>query len=270
MSTPTILSLDHLTVFDVQPSELVSIAAELGCPHVSLWTQAPLAGAFPVVTAENLAETRRRMNNMGVTLYNVECFNLAPDVIVEDFLPALERGAELGGRSALVINYSDPDEGRCAENFARLADLARPFGMRLNIEFISMGQVRTPADAVRLIRRSGVPDAGINADLLHLVRTETDPAVLGELPAGTLGYAQICDGPLVIDAEAQATEGMQQRQVPGAGEFPVDAFIRSLPTEIVIGVEVPQRTLRDAGVSPLERARKAVAGTRAALARAGR
>ena len=39
----TTLSLDHLTVFDASPAELITIAAELDVPLVSLWTQLPVA-----------------------------------------------------------------------------------------------------------------------------------------------------------------------------------------------------------------------------------
>jgi sugar phosphate isomerase/epimerase len=261
----TALSLDHLTAFDAQPPELVSIAAELGCQHVSLWTQTPLAGNFPIVDRHNLAETRRRLDDTGVSLVSIECFNLMPDVRVDDFLPALELGAALGGRAALAINYADPDESRCADNFARLAALAGSLGLVVNIEFISMGCVRTLADAVRLIERSGASNTGINADLLHVVRSGGSPDDIRTTAPDLIGYAQICDGPLVLPEELKDIEGMQQRQVPGAGEFPVTAFLKSLPPGTVVGIEVPQRALREAGVSPLERARLAVEATRRSL-----
>ena len=38
----TAVSLDHLTIFDTSPPELIDIAAGLGVPLVSLWTQLPL------------------------------------------------------------------------------------------------------------------------------------------------------------------------------------------------------------------------------------
>lgn len=265
----TPLSLDHLTAFEASPAELVSIAATLGCPHVSLWTQQPVPGKFPLVDRDNLAETRRRLDETGVTVHSIECFNLAPDVVIDDFRPALELAAELGGRAALAINYMDPDESRSADNFARLAELAGTFGLGVNIEFIAMGQVRTPADAQRLIERSGATNAGINCDLLHVVRSGGSPADIARLPPGLIGYAQICDGPLEISDDLLVIEGMQQRQIPGEGEFPVTDFLAALPPDIIVGVEVPLKPLREAGVPALERARRAVAGTRAALKRVG-
>jgi sugar phosphate isomerase/epimerase len=264
------LSLDHLTAFEMPPPELVSIAAELGCQHVSLWTQQPMPGSFPLVDRSNLAETKRRLNDTGVTLRSVECFNLMPDVVVDDFRPALELGAELGGKAALAINYMDPDESRCADNFARLCALAATFGLGVNVEFIAMGYVRTPADAQRLIERSGATNAAINCDLLHVVRSDSSPADIARLPPSLIGYGQICDGPLQISDDLLVIEGMQQRQIPGEGEFPVGEFLAALPPEVIVGVEVPLKKLRDAGVPALERARRAMAGTRAALDRFGR
>ena len=46
------LRIEQMTVFDVDPVDVISIAAELAVPYVSLWTVAGMADARPV-TAEN-------------------------------------------------------------------------------------------------------------------------------------------------------------------------------------------------------------------------
>jgi sugar phosphate isomerase/epimerase len=258
----TTLSLDHLTIFDTSPPELVTIAANLGLPLVSLWTQLPLKADLPLVTDANKAETLARMRDTGVKLGNMECFNLTPEVVAEDFRPAVALGAELGATSLVAINAWDPERNRALDNFARLCRIAAEYGMKANVEFISMGKVRTLADAIDFITDSGEPNVGVTIDLLHLIRTGGTAADIRAMDPALIGYVQICDGPAGLAREEWNDEGFEQRQIPGEGEFPLADLIAAVPAGIVLGVEVPHRALREAGVSAAERARRAVEGTR--------
>ncbi|MDB5396063.1 MAG: sugar phosphate isomerase/epimerase [Rhodospirillales bacterium] len=257
------LSLDHLTIFDVQPAELVRIAAELSIPYVSLWTQLPLKAELPLVTQANRAETLRAMRETGVRLGNMECFNLTAEAVVEDFRPAVALGAELGATSLVAINAWDPEPARTLDKFSNLCRTGAEYGLKVNVEFISMGKVRTLADAVQLVTDSGQRNAGITIDILHLTRTGSTPADISAIDPKLIGYAQICDGPAGLAREEWNDEGFEQRQIPGEGEFPLVDFIAALPDDIILGVEVPLKSLREAGVGAAERARRAVAGTRA-------
>jgi hypothetical protein len=57
--------------------------------------------------------------------------------------------------------------------------------------------------------------------------------------------------------------------IPGAGDFPIIDFLRALPRDRLIGVEVPLKDLADRGMPVAERARHAVAGARSTLQSAG-
>jgi sugar phosphate isomerase/epimerase len=261
----TMLSLDHLTIFDTSPPELIDIAAALEVPLVSLWTQLPLQADLPLVTEANKAETLARMRDTGVKLGNMECFNLTPEAKPEDFRRAVALGAELGATSLVAINAWDPERARALENFVALCRIAAEYGMKANVEFISMGKVRTLEDAVAFITDSGEPNVGITVDFLHLVRTGGTAADLAKVDPKLIGYIQICDGPAGLAREEWNNEGFEQRQVPGEGEFPLAVLLAAVPAEVTIGVEVPQRSRREAGVSAAERARLAVAGARRLL-----
>jgi hypothetical protein len=58
--------------------------------------------------------------------------------------------------------------------------------------------------------------------------------------------------------------------VPGTGELPLLAVLTALPRHIVLGLEVPQRSLAEAGVSPYDRVARCVEAARDLLARAER
>lgn len=258
----TTLSLDHLTIFDTSPPELIDIAAGLGVPLVSLWTQLPLQADLPLVTEANKAETLARMRDTGVKLGNMECFNLTPEVVAEDFRPAVVLGAELGATSLVAINAWDPERNRALDNFGKLCRIAAEYGMKVNVEFISMGKVRTLEDAIAFITDSGEPNVGVTIDFLHLIRTGGGAADIRAMDPALIGYVQVCDGPLGLAREEWNDEGFEQRQMPGEGEFPLAELIAAIPAGVTIAAEVPHRALRQAGVSATERARRAVEGTR--------
>jgi sugar phosphate isomerase/epimerase len=258
-------SLEPITIFDASPPDLVSIAASTGCQHVSLWVHAPVPGMDGPDLRGDAAlrrETKRRLADTGVRVLNIECFNLSPTTDFDLCRRSLETGAELGGQCATAIAYGNPDKAAIPDRFARLAEIAGQCGLQLNVEFISMGDIRTLDDATRLV--AGVPNAGITVDLLHVVRTGASPADVARLPAGSVGHIQICDGPAVpVDALA---EGSTQRANFGEGVFPVQAFAASFPpSHHPLGIEVPLQDLMNAGVAPAERAKRVVNSLRRVL-----
>lgn len=258
------LSLEHLTVFDAPPPEIVSIAAEIGCQAISLFIQKPndqIEVPALIADARLRRETVRRMADTGVTLGAIECFILTPEVDVRRFRPALEVGASLGGQAATTVAF-DPDEGRLLDRYAQLCDLAAEFGLGANLEFMAFSPLNSLEKSEDFVARVARPNAGITVDSLHLVRTGGVPADLGRVAPGLIRYAQICDGPPVIAPELQQWEGLEQRQIPGEGAFPLAGFLAALPPGIMIGVEVPLKNLRERGIGPLARARLAVEATR--------
>jgi len=258
------LSLDHLTILDTSPPELVSIAAETGCPLVSLWVIVPVAGNFPLVDASNRGETARRLKETGVKLHNVECIGLSADFEIANLHRPLELAAELGARTATAICL-DPDRARLIDNFARLCELAAEFSLGINVEFFTMGTIDTLESARHLLNCADQANAAITIDILHLIRTGGTQAAIKALPANLIGYAQICDGPAVIAPDDRVYESFEERQLPGEGSFPLREFLASLPAGVPLGIEVPQKSQREKGITPLQRARRVVNATRSLL-----
>jgi hypothetical protein len=50
--------------------------------------------------------------------------------------------------------------------------------------------------------------------------------------------------------------------VPGSGAFPLPEFLQLVPPGVPVGLEVPQRALREGGVPARERTRRVVEATR--------
>jgi sugar phosphate isomerase/epimerase len=191
----------------------------------------------------------------------IEAFVIGPDTDIASFRPAFECGAFLG---ATFVNglVRDPDESRRLDNLGKYSELADACGLRPMLEPVAASSLSTFPIAVETIRRVGCGRLVLEVDILQLIRTGGTPADLLTIDPGLIGRAQICDGPLKAVLEPRR-EAIEQRQIPGAGEFPLREFVQALPRkELTLAVEVPLRNLAEAGVGGAERIRLAVEGVR--------
>ena len=259
------LSLHHLTVLDATPLELIDIAADTGCEQVCIFvhSSAPELN-FPVVGEGDLEVTRSRLQARGIEVYNLEFYPIAPEVDFDTYERTLSVGARLGARRA-TAHIHDPDDDRAHETFSRFCRLAARYDLHVGLEFTAFARVSNLASAVAFIQRANEPNAAVAVDVLHLMRNGGDPAQLAAIDPGLIGYMQICDGPLSVSPEAMIGEAVGERGIPGEGSFPLQAYLRCAPPGVTIDVEVPQSAAMRSGVSPLDRARRAVDATRALM-----
>jgi sugar phosphate isomerase/epimerase len=260
------LSLHQLTVLDATPLELIDIAAQTGCEQVCVFTHSSAPQMmFPVVEEGDVDAIRARLTSAGVEVYNLEFFPIAPEVDFDAYDRALRVGAAIGGRRA-TAHIHDPDEARALVTFDRFCKLAASHGLQVGVEFTAFARVSTLEAAVAFIEKANQANAAVAVDVLHLMRNGGDPARLAAIDPELIGYMQICDGPLCVAPDEMMSEAVGERGVPGQGGFPLRAFLACAPVGVTIDVEVPQRTAMLAGVSALERARRAVAATRTLMA----
>jgi sugar phosphate isomerase/epimerase len=176
--------------------------------------------------------------------------------------PLLETGASLGA-SSLTVSGDDPDTGRLADSFAALCDMAQPFGLRIDLEFMRWRAVGTYAQAAAVLDRNRRGNAGILLDVLHLDRSGGDVGTPVLSAGGPVRAVQLCDAPAArpVGEEAAIREAREGRLVPGAGDLPLTALIACLPPGIDISVEAP-----DAARPAEERLARAWAATQALFA----
>ncbi|TQK31906.1 TIM barrel protein [Arthrobacter sp. SLBN-53] len=238
-----LLSLAPLTVLELDPAEVVTCAAAAGYDAVGLRLipateqepVRPTIGATPLIR-----ETRRRLDDSGLRLLDVEVVRLVPETVVRsDFEGILETGAFLGAGEVLATGY-DPDRQRTADNLAELSLLAAEYGMTVNIEPMPWTAVRDVHEGAALVAQCPVP-TGLLIDAIHYDRAGTSPAELEVLPREWIRYIQICDAP----AEQPATmseiihQGRCARLLPGAGGIGLVSMLRALPAEVPVSVEAP-------------------------------
>jgi sugar phosphate isomerase/epimerase len=241
MSLPR-LSLSHLSALELRPVELLSAAAAAGFWAVGLRLNpaAPGAISYPLrAGSAELSETRRRMNDTGVAIYDIEFVPLVPTIDVGSHERMLAAAAELGARR-LNVSGDDPDRARLAARFAQMCELAGRYGLGVDLEFMRWRHVASLADAVEVVTRAGAQNGGILLDALHLFRSGGAVAEMRALEPGLIRSLQLCDAPLrAPPPEGIIEEARNRRLLPGRGELPLRALIESLPPGVAFAVEVP-------------------------------
>lgn len=260
------LALDHLTVIDTTPSQLVGVAAEVGCEAVCLFMQPmdvlPRMPHFELIGATSeRRETRARCDALGVAIDLVYPFTLAGRTDVSAFLPALQTAAYLGVRAVNVLLY-DRNPSRRVDVFGTFCEMAAAHGLEVAVEFYPLSQVRSLEEALDLVTQGLPGKVGVNVDLLHLQRSGGDVSQLASVPADLIRYAQYCDGAATMEQAQWDWEASAQRMLPGAGAFDLAAFARALPPQVRASVELPQEDALLRGLPTFERARRAVTAVR--------
>ncbi len=268
-----IFSLAALTVLELSPPDMVEVAARAGYSHVGLRLEpaTPEEHHFPLVADAQLRrQTLQRLRDTGTKVLDIEILRLKPDTQVQAFLPVLEAGAEFEA-SDLLIAGNDPDPVRTADNFAALCELALPFGIHVNLEFMPWTDVRNLAEAWHIVEQAERSNGAVLVDAFHFDRSGSSLQALAAASATApqrLRYAQLCDvvGPRPAEMAEILRQARQERRFPGDGDCDLHGLLKALPSGIPLSLEIPTRQLMEQGVSAYDRARRALDKAREVLA----
>jgi len=241
MNTP--FSLAHLTMLSVPPPQLVETAARAGYRFVSLRpipVGAPNEPLYPLGTDRALlARTKTALTATGVGLLDIEVARIIKEVTPQNYLHALEAAAELGGRHVLSSAWCD-DRPYILDFFSELCALAEPFGLTVDLEFVTWSGVRTLDEAASIVKEARRPNAGIVVDTLHFDRCHAELEKLSSLPREWFHFAQISDAPASYstDREDLIRIGRAERLYLGEGGIDVASILGRLP-QVPLSIEIP-------------------------------
>jgi len=255
-----IASLDHLSLFELTPPELVEVASASGFTHVGLRLnpaappgerQHPMLGDSPM-----RRETLARMRDTGVAALDFGVFRLKRGVDLAAFEPVLESAAILGAREA-VVNGDEPDPRVLADLLYGLCELGRRYGIRMNLEPTPWTGIPTIAAAVAVIEACGHPDARLMIDTIHVDRSGGTLADLAAVPPTLIDYIQVCDavGPRPADFETMIHQARNERAFPGDGNLDLVGMLSVLPSGVPLSLEAPVKSLAER-LNPVERAQR--------------
>ena len=148
---------------------------------------------------------------------------------------------------------------------ARLAELAAPFGLTVDLEYMVFSGVKSLRAALAIVEAAAQPNLQVLVDALHWMRAGDTVADIRAAPPGRIGYVQLCDGPALGPSgrEALITEARTRRLPPGEGEFPLRALLEAMPPSCPVSIEVPLPPGEDA----LRHARRLLAAARSVTER---
>lgn len=271
----TELAIGFLNGFGLPPIDFVDLAADLGCGYISAVVRgAPLVPlGYPPFSLKDDAALRRgvvaRMRQRGVAASLGDGFLVLPNTETRLFSADLDVLAELGVPRINVVSL-DPDLDRTFDQFAALTELAAERSIQTLVEPVpglTVGDLPTALAAREYVGR---PDFRLLIDTMHLVRSGFGAADLAAIDPEYIGYAQLNDTTLQPRLDNYMEEAMFERMVPGEGELPLSDLLSVLPSDIVLEIEVPRRSLALAGVSPIDRVRPCVEAAHRLLAEIGR
>jgi sugar phosphate isomerase/epimerase len=239
-------SLAHLTALRCSPPELIEIASRAGYEFVGL-RPIPVGARneplHPFATDRALySRTKAALAATGVRLLDIEVARIIKEARPQDYLPAIEAAARLGGKHVLSSAWCD-DLPYIEDFFAELCGVAQQFGLTVDLEFVTWSGIRTLNDAANVVRAARRDNAGIVVDTLHFDRCHADLATLGSLPREWFQFVQICDAPAKYSTERDELIriGRDARLYLGEGGIDVAGILRRLP-EVPLSIEIPNAT----------------------------
>lgn len=262
-------ALAFLTIPDLGPVEAIRIAAETGYSSVGLRLLPAAASGeapYPILTDRAvLAEARAALTETGIRVGDVEIARLKPETKVEDFQPFFDCAEALGASNILVAG-DDTDHARLTETFAAFAQHAARHGLTADLEFMPWTGVRTAAEALKIVEAAGQPNGGVLADALHWDRTGGSIEDLTHLPRSRIHYFQLCDAPAEYDPSDAGLIAIARggRLLPGEGGIDLKSFVRALPNDVPVSVEVASANLVSR-FTPRARAAQALTAAKAII-----
>ncbi len=243
----SLYSLAHLTLIGVTPPELVYIAARAGYDAVSpRFIPMHVPGEFTQspVGKSQIQATKTALKTTGLKVLDVELARLTEDVDPRDFVPALELGGELEAQRMIMSAWTKTRDDRnfLIDVYAETCDLARPYGISVDLEFPTFSRLRTLDEALDIVRAADRPNGGILVDTLYLHLSRVDLAELLHIPSELFNFLHVSD---CLPGIADTREGMIQlardaRLYPGEGWIDFKGIIERMPP-VDYSIELPNK-----------------------------
>ncbi|MCM3537331.1 sugar phosphate isomerase/epimerase family protein [Priestia endophytica] len=236
-------SLAHLTTLGCTPPEMTYLAARAGYDFVSLRPiYMGLPGEPNYALAENkqmMRETKAALIETGVNLLDIELARICDDVDPKEYVPAMEVAAELGGRHVLSSIWTN-DRNLYMERFIELCELAKPFGLTIELEYVPIASVTNLAETLDVLRAANQENAGLMIDIHHFHRAGDKIEDLDAVPREWFRFLHLCDAPAKIPASKEEMIKIlrEERLYIGEGCIDIASIVERIP-EIPYSIELP-------------------------------
>ncbi len=241
-------SLAHLTLLGCTPPELTYIAARTGYDFVSLrLIPMGVSGEAACLPLEKqmFRQTKAALAETGIKLLDIELARILVDEDPKTYEPAMEAAAELGGRHVISSAWSTDRSDRdfIVERYAEICDLARPFGLTVDLEFPTFSSLTSLQEVVDIVREANRDNSGILIDTLYFHFSGVRLDELAVMPPEWFHFLHISD---TVEQIPATREGMihiarEERLYIGEGCIDFATIFDRLPA-IPFSIELPNAT----------------------------
>lgn len=240
-------SLAYLTVIGTPPLRMVDMAARAGYDYVSVRFNAVTDDEvpFPFLTDPTLVrDFNKRLEATGLAVLDAELIRIGPDDRPAEYRAFIEVAAEVGAKH-LIVQLPDPNRDRAAENLFKICEMAAPFGMTADLEFIPWTPVCDLAAAAEIVHKADHPGSGILIDTLHFDRSDSSVPQLRVIPPDMFRLIQLCDAPREAphSDDGLISAARTARSMPGQGGIDLRPLVEALPM-VPYSLEVPNEVMR--------------------------
>ena len=243
----------HSCLRKVNFEERVRIAAEAGFNSVGLnaGSISNVGGEYKRLIDLGYDDDRmqRILNEYGLKIAEIEALVIGNDEQARTCRHLVERFGVDTIQTIARFSVDEPSTpldiataARWLRNFA--AELA-PYGTKLALEFIPTTPIPDASTAQRLADAADHPNVGTCVDFWHVMRGR-GISDLEEVDWSRVYNVQVNDGTLVPADPNYIYDCLYYREVPGDGEFPIDALMARVPAMAPINMEVMNRFLDSA------------------------
>jgi sugar phosphate isomerase/epimerase len=243
-------SLAYLTIPGTAPVDQIRIAKECGYDFVSLRTipmHLPGEPEFLLDKDPVLFEaTKRALKEYDMKLMDIELARIRPDLDINEYEPAFEKAAELGGTDVLGSVWTR-DRAYYTEQVGRVAEMAKKYGLRYNVEFLPWAGVRSLQEDITLVDDVHADNLFVMVDTLHAGRAGVTADELRRTDKKYFNFIHLCDGPagpngdVVLDNikdDLMLYTAREARYYPGDGDIDIAGMVKALPG-LPLSIELP-------------------------------
>lgn len=236
-------SLAQLTVLNTSPVEIAKIAANTGYDYVSMrQIYMGLPGEPDYDLSKNpmmKKEVKQILQDTGLKLLDIELARIFDDMDVKKYEAAMETAVDLGGTHVLSSVWTKDTE-YALEKFGQLCDLAKDYGLKVQLEFVPIAAINNLADTVSFLEQVNKDNAGIMIDVHHFHRSQDTIEDLKKVPRKWFHFAHLCDavGEIPADREEMTRILREERLYVGEGGIDVKSILRAMPA-MPYSIELP-------------------------------
>ena len=234
----------------MDPVSQIRIAKETGYDSVSLRTipmHLPGEPEFLLHKDNALFEaTKAALKEYDMPLMDIELARVRPDLDINEYEPAFEKAAELGGTDVLGSVWTR-DKAYYIEQVGKIAEMAKRYGLKYNVEFLPWAGVRNLQEAITLVDKVGADNLFIMVDTLHAGRAGVTEEELMRTDKKYFNFIHLCDGPAGPDGDPVLDNikddlmlytAREARYYPGEGAMDIAGMVRALPG-LPLSIELP-------------------------------